>query len=404
MQKRNLFLSILIFSLLLVGIFVYADEYSINNPGHSWDEMDCDTTMCVGKNNAGDGVAGNVGVGTKSPNAPLEVKGYNGYSISIVAEGTIYAGYNLGVGNNIQLAHGKSIYFEGSTMGSDSASLYTDTNNRLKVRSEDTYNVAQFASYGLYLPQDTDYSLYTGGGAHFNYNDSGDEVIIQNGTGYVGIGTTSPINDLDVRGYAYVSNRVSSGGNIQASTSITSYVGVTAGIELGSLDGQPMIRTSQTAYSDGLTFRIGGGSDGVPGIFFRNSTGVNNAVLYASAKNFLIDHPLKPEMKLIHSAIEGPENAVYYRGEARLKNGKAVVKLPSYFEALTRKENRTVLLTCKDGWTPIWVEDEVRDGKFIVRTTRGGDKNQKFYWEVKAVRADIAPLKVERKASDFESK
>ncbi|PIR91145.1 hypothetical protein COU03_02935, partial [bacterium (Candidatus Gribaldobacteria) CG10_big_fil_rev_8_21_14_0_10_41_12] len=70
--------------------------------------------------------------------------------------------------------------------------------------------------------------------------------------------------------------------------------------------------------------------------------------LSASTKNFVIDHPLDPENKqLIHSSLEGPEIAVFYRGEAQLQNGKAEVVLPNYFEALTRKENRTVLLTPK---------------------------------------------------------
>jgi len=35
------------------------------------------------------------------------------------------------------------------------------------------------------------------------------------------------------------------------------------------------------------------------------------------------------------------------KAEAKLKNGKAIIKLPDYFEALTRKEGRTVILTCE---------------------------------------------------------
>ena len=123
--------------------------------------------------------------------------------------------------------------------------------------------------------------------------------------------------------------------------------------------------------------------------------------LYASTKNFIIDHPLDPEnKKLIHSSLEGPEVGVYYRGEAQLQSGQAEVVLPSYFEALTRKENRTVLLTPKfdnfDEPTSQLAASGVENGKFKVKAVDSQNPSQKFYWEVKAVRADIAPLEVER--------
>lgn len=129
-----------------------------------------------------------------------------------------------------------------------------------------------------------------------------------------------------------------------------------------------------------------------------NLTVEGTATVYGS-KNFEIPHPLNPEnMRLVHSAIEGPEIAVFYRGEAQLQNGRAEVALPAYFEALTRKENRSVLLTNIDGGDILWVETQdgaqVKDGKFVVRSLNG-NSSQKFNWEVKAVRADIEPLKVE---------
>jgi hypothetical protein len=112
-------------------------------------------------------------------------------------------------------------------------------------------------------------------------------------------------------------------------------------------------------------------------------------------KSFIIDHPLDPDRYLVHACIEGPTVDVYYRGEARLSDGAATVTLPSYFEALTKKENRTVTLTCIGGWSKLWVDGEVADGMLTVK----GDGSQRFYWEVKAERGSI---EVEPKKSDIE--
>jgi len=99
---------------------------------------------------------------------------------------------------------------------------------------------------------------------------------------------------------------------------------------------------------------------------------------------------------LVHSSVEGPEHAVYYRGEAQLVDSEAIIVLPDYFEALTRIEARTVQLTCLDGYSPLYVDGPVKDAKFVVRTVDIGNPLQRFYWELKAVRADIPLLKAER--------
>lgn len=128
---------------------------------------------------------------------------------------------------------------------------------------------------------------------------------------------------------------------------------------------------------------------------------VRGNIAASGTKNFMIDHPLEPGKKLVHASIEGPEAAVYYRGESTLINGQATVNLPEYFEKLTRKEGRTVRLTNVDGFDKLAVklqdEIQVKDGKFTVYS-QNLKSNQKFYWEVKAVRSDIAPLEVEQKA------
>ncbi|MFF4888872.1 hypothetical protein [Micromonospora chersina] len=126
-------------------------------------------------------------------------------------------------------------------------------------------------------------------------------------------------------------------------------------------------------------------------------------VIKGKSKQFAIDHPLDPPdatepRQLIHAALEGPENGVYYRGEGRLENGAATVELPAYFEALTRTEGRTVQLT------PVFEDDQpvsalaagrVRDGAFRVRTVDGSPASHAFHWQVTAIRADLEVLAVE---------
>ena len=118
----------------------------------------------------------------------------------------------------------------------------------------------------------------------------------------------------------------------------------------------------------------------------------------SGSKQFRIAHPSDPSRYLVHASLEGPENAVFYRGEGQLKNGSATIKLPDYFEALTREEGRTVLLTRVGGFDRIAVKTSggaaVRAGQFTVYSNNPAS-NQRFVWEVKAVRGDIAPLEAE---------
>ena len=121
-------------------------------------------------------------------------------------------------------------------------------------------------------------------------------------------------------------------------------------------------------------------------------------VVARGAKKFVIPHPCQEGKTLVHAALEGPEAAVYYRGEAQLRKGRAIVALPDYFEALTKAEGSTVMLTNVDGFDRLAVErqdgHQVVNGRFIV-ISETDSSSQVFTWEVKAVRADIAAILVE---------
>lgn len=121
-------------------------------------------------------------------------------------------------------------------------------------------------------------------------------------------------------------------------------------------------------------------------------------------KNFLINHPLDPAHKyLVYTTLEGPENAVFYRGEGRLDRGRAEVLLTPHFEALARSEGRTVLVT------PVFESDDepvsalaaspVKNGRFAVKAIDERNPSQRFSWEVKAVRSDVDPLETELEKS-----
>ncbi len=122
-----------------------------------------------------------------------------------------------------------------------------------------------------------------------------------------------------------------------------------------------------------------------------------NGSFAATSKNFDIPDPRYngATKRLLPGVLEGPENAVYYRGKARLVGGVAVIELPEYFESLTRKEDRTIQLTAKNGWSPLYIDGEIEHGQFPVKTTEYGNTGQEFFWEVKAVRADVDKLQVE---------
>lgn len=126
-----------------------------------------------------------------------------------------------------------------------------------------------------------------------------------------------------------------------------------------------------------------------------NGIWVTGTIGATGAKTFNIPHPLGGERRLVHACLEGPENGVFYRGEAELVDGRAIVELPDYFEALTFDDDRSVLLTQVDegGELALLAASRVVDGKFSIRSNVSAAI---VSWEVKAVRrAGVDRLDVE---------
>jgi Tfp pilus assembly protein FimT len=186
------------------------------------------------------------------------------------------------------------------------------------------------------------------------------------------------------------------GGNCQAGTFLCPGSGFMTG------GGNNLILNPASGTTG--TIMLNWNNSATGGTWFGNGSSVpvasvsGTGVISGSAKNFVIPHPLDPTKHLTHSAIEGPEHGVYYRGEGETSGGIAMITLPDYFEALVRPEGRTIQLTERfdDDPDPMFgnflAAGRINDGKFTVRSSSPAVK---FYWEVKAVRGDLQRLDVE---------
>ena len=225
-------------------------------------------------------------------------------------------------------------------------------------------------------PVNNDYQWFELGGG-------GERMRIQRGTGYVGINQSAPTYQLDVLhgGATGIRSRSSSSFSV---VDIDGQSGDAAlrFIKAGAL--QWNIRNNP-ANDDLQIYELGGGGERMR---IENTTGkvwVDGDFTVVGTKAFTMDHPLDPENKtLMHAAAESNEVINFYSGNITTDaNGKAIVKLPDYFEAINK--DFRYQLTVIGTFAQAIISKEVSNNAFEIATSQ---PNVKVSWEVKGVRND----------------
>jgi hypothetical protein len=219
----------------------------------------------------------------------------------------------------------------------------------------------------------------------FEMGGGGSRMVIQDATGNVGIGeTTSPAYRLDVLHGGATGARVRSSSSfsvvdIDGQNGDAALRFVKAGVNQWNIRNNP-------ATDDLQFFELGGGGERMR---IDNTTGkvwVNGDFTVIGVKAFTMDHPLDPANKtLMHAAVESNEVINFYSGNVTTDvSGKAVVRLPDYFEAINK--DFRYQLTVIGVFAQAIVSREVSNNTFEISTSQS---NVKVSWEVKGVRNDM---------------
>jgi hypothetical protein len=354
--------------------------------------------------------AGNVGVGTAAPAAPLEVAGtvrMTGFELPtgatagyvLTADGSGVGTWQLPTGSAVWSASGVDIYNNNTgSVGIGTAAPASKLDiaatgegaELLRLSTERPWVFRQTlsgASAGLEL-------LSTVGLKEFHITAAGGAnvatFVADDANPRVGIGTTEPTATLE----SYTSS--------PTGVAVRGYATAPSGTNYG-VYGQSDNDFGGHGVHGVATAVIGG--YGVYG----QAGGVNGYGVYASGnlgasgtKAFRIDHPSDPQNKyLLHYCSEGPEPQNVYNGTVRTDaSGFARVELPDYFEEINRDfRYQLTVVDDSDDFVMAKVTREIAGNEFQVRTSQ---PHVKVCWEVKAVRNDLyvriagAPVEVEK--------
>jgi hypothetical protein len=144
--------------------------------------------------------------------------------------------------------------------------------------------------------------------------------------------------------------------------------------------GSGLILLGQSGPSFTNVFSVDAAGNG----FYAGNLTVNGTVSKGGG-SFRIDDPLDPANKtLSHSFVESPDMMNIYNGNVVTgRHGRATVELPPYFQALNR--DFRYQLTVIGQFAQAIVVEKVHDNRFVIETSKPGVE---VSWQVTGVRQD----------------
>jgi hypothetical protein len=344
---------------------------------------------------------------------------YNGYMEYNIGAGSpmpyhVFAGGNVGIGTNTPL----SLLQVGNTGASDVANVVSRVtivgSTEQSQTPETILRLERTVSSNLYYPATVDFKLsaYQAGGVGVNYNPATKltialknqqdynlgadvDVLTLQANGNVGIGTTSPqylvhINSTDPRIImtASGSGTTASDGSYWRQNGVNTIFG---NQETGDL--QFFVDNTGTR---GIYIKSGGnvGIGTITPGYALDVVGDTNISghLYASVKHFRAEDPTNPNHYITYSSLEGPENAVFYRGKVNIKDNIYIIKLPKEWDWLVNRDSLSVYLSSEDDDQHL--SYSIYNDTIKIKNNKMMSKHIKCSYLIMATRKDIKPLEV----------
>jgi hypothetical protein len=210
--------------------------------------------------------------------------------------------------------------------------------------------------------------------------------------GVAGISNSASNSNIGTYGEANNGASVNWGvlGHVNGTTNLNIAVGgaisiiPTTGFNVGIYGAAPVATNSWAGYFDGKV---------------NINDELTALIQTAATKSFKIDHPLEPKNKILrHSVVESPDMMNIYNGNITTDaNGKAIITMPSYFEALNQEFRYQLTVIDQTQFAQARVSSKIAANTFEIMTDK---PNIEISWQVTGIRHDAVADKFRIKVEE----